>query len=65
MLGVTIGVILLILLIGLVVLQGAIEWGGFDSSKKANEKEEKPKKQVKQTKVMVKPAKKTNRKGKK
>ncbi len=29
-LGVFIGVVLLLLLIGLVVLQGMIEWGGFD-----------------------------------
>ncbi|MEI7541914.1 MAG: hypothetical protein WCJ94_01500 [bacterium] len=32
-LGVIIGVILLLLLIGLVVLQGMIEWGGFDTDK--------------------------------
>jgi hypothetical protein len=30
MLGVIIGVLLLLLLIGLVVLQGMIEWGNFD-----------------------------------
>jgi hypothetical protein len=33
MLGVAIGVILLVLLIGLVVLQGMIEWGKFDTDK--------------------------------
>jgi hypothetical protein len=33
MLGVFIGVVLLLLLIGLVVLQGMIEWGGFDTDK--------------------------------
>lgn len=33
MLGVIIGVVLLLLLIGLVVLQGMIEWGGFDPDK--------------------------------
>ena len=32
-LGVTIGVLLLLLLIGLVVLQGMIEWGGLDTDK--------------------------------
>ncbi len=32
-LGVIIGVLLLLLLIGLVVLQGMIEWGGFDTDK--------------------------------
>ena len=32
-LGVIIGVVLLLLLIGLVVLQGMIEWGGVDTDK--------------------------------
>ena len=32
-LGVIIGVLLLILLVGLVVLQGLIEWGGFDTDR--------------------------------
>ena len=32
-LGVIIGVLLLLLLIGLVVLQGMIEWGGLDTDK--------------------------------
>lgn len=59
MVGVIIGVILLILLIGLVVLQGAIEWGGFDSGIKAKEKEEKSKKQIK---IIAKSTKKIKRK---
>lgn len=33
LLGVIIGVLLLLLLIGLVVLQGMIEWGGVDTDK--------------------------------
>jgi len=33
MIGVTLGALLLLLLIGLVVLQGLIEWGGFDFDK--------------------------------
>ncbi|MFP4466755.1 MAG: hypothetical protein ACLFP1_06875 [Candidatus Goldiibacteriota bacterium] len=33
MVGVTLGALLLLLLIGLVVLQGLIEWGGFDFDK--------------------------------
>ena len=32
-LGVIIGILLLLLLIGLVVLQGMIEWGGVDTDK--------------------------------
>ncbi len=62
MLGVIIGVILLLLLIGLVVLQAAIEWGGFDTGKIIKEKEEKPKKQGK---FVTKTVKKIKRKGKK
>ncbi|MBP7792357.1 MAG: hypothetical protein KA120_04780 [Candidatus Goldbacteria bacterium] len=69
MLGVTIGVILLILLIGLVVLQGAIEWGGFDPEKimNKNKKEEKStkKEDIKKEKVISTKTKKINRKGKK
>lgn len=34
--GVIIGIILLLVLIGLVVLQGMIEWGGFDTDKLTN-----------------------------
>jgi 2-iminoacetate synthase ThiH len=62
MLGVIIGVILLLLLIGLVVLQAAIEWGGFDTGKIIKEEEKKPEKSKK---VIVKGVKKINRKGKK
>lgn len=59
MLGVVIGVILLVLLIGLVVLQGMIEWGKFDTDKFFKPKEGvslKNKKEVK--KAAKKPAKK-------
>jgi len=38
MVGVILGVLLLLLLIGLVVLQGMIEWGGFDFEKFMNKK---------------------------
>ncbi len=62
MLGVTIGIILLLLLVGLVVLQAAIEWGGFDTEKIIKEKEEKSKLPKK---VAVKSIKKIKRKGKK
>jgi hypothetical protein len=61
-LGVFIGVILLLLLIGLVVLQGMIEWGGFDpdvffDKLKAGKKDAK--------KPAAKPAKKTAKPAKK
>jgi hypothetical protein len=66
MLGVLIGLTLLIILIGLVVLQGMIEWGGFDpdkffkkgdgKSKKAGKTAEKPAKKA--SKKPVKAAKK-------
>jgi hypothetical protein len=36
MIGVILGILLLLLLIGLVVLQGMIEWGGFDIEKFLN-----------------------------
>lgn len=63
MLGVIIGVVLLLLLIGLVVLQGMIEWGNFDADKFFKPKETgavvKDKKAVKPaTKAVKKPAKK-------
>ena len=59
-LGVIIGVILLLLLIGLVVLQGMIEWGNFDIDKFFQKKEgAKGKKAAKPAKKAVKkPAKK-------
>ncbi|MCX8094108.1 MAG: hypothetical protein N3E50_08090 [Candidatus Goldbacteria bacterium] len=63
MLGVIIGIILLLLLIGLVVLQAAIEWGGFDASKIIKDKDEKPQKQ--QVKITKKTTKNIKRKGKK
>ena len=62
MLGVTIGVLLLLLLIGLVVLQAAIEWGGFDTEKIIPEKQEK---QKSSKKTAAKQVKKIKRKGKK
>jgi Na+-transporting methylmalonyl-CoA/oxaloacetate decarboxylase gamma subunit len=64
MLGVTIGVILLILLVGLVVLQGAIEWGGFDPEKIMN-KNKKEEKSPKKENVILEKTKKIKRKGKK
>lgn len=69
MLGVIIGVILLLLLIGLVVLQAMIEWGGFDTGKIIKEVEEKSKDKVKtkssKKEVTAKSIKNKIRKGKK
>jgi hypothetical protein len=65
MLGVIIGVLLLLLLIGLVVLQGMIEWGNFDADKFFKPKAgavEKDKKAEKS--AAKKPVKKTAKKGK-
>jgi len=57
MLGVFIGVVLLLLLIGLVVLQGAIEWGKFDFDS-IFKKKEGPAKTVKAAAAPAKTAKK-------
>jgi len=80
MLGVIIGILLLLFLVALVVLQGMIEWGGFDIDKVFGKKakpEEIAKEEigaVKKTKVSKKkkpaakakkaPAKKKKKKGK-
>lgn len=61
MLGVIIGVILLVLLVGLVVLQGMIEWGGLDTDRIFAKKEGAKTKAVKPAK---KAAKKPAKKGK-
>jgi hypothetical protein len=62
MLGVIIGVVLLLLLIGLVVLQGMIEWGSFDADKFFKPKEADSIKDKKPLKTANKTVKKSARK---
>jgi hypothetical protein len=62
--GVILGILLLLLLIGLVVLQGMIEWGGFDLDKWFGKKTQ-GKDKAKETKKPAKKAKKAKKKGKK
>ena len=64
MLGVIIGVALLLLLIGLVVLQGMIEWGNFDPDTFFKPKQGAPAKGKTAAKPAKKSAKKPAKKGK-
>jgi hypothetical protein len=63
MLGVIIGVVLLLLLIGLVVLQGMIEWGNFDTDAFFKPKEGAPAKGKKAAKPVKASKKKPVKKG--
>ncbi len=68
MVGVILGVLLLLLLIGLVVLQGMIEWGNFDLDKffgKKAKPEEIKAEQKQKTKTTGKTKSKKIKKGKK
>lgn len=70
MVGVILGILLLLLLIGLVVLQGMIEWGNFDLDKffgkKAKPEEIKSEQKTKgKTKTVKKAVTKKVKKGKK
>ena len=68
MTGVILGSLLLLLLIALVVLQGMIEWGGFDFDKLFKKKDPEPEaktvKSGKAKKSVKKPAKKAKAKAK-
>ncbi len=61
MVGVILGILLLLLLIGLVVLQGMIEWGNFDLDKFFGKKA-KPAEIKSEQKTKVKTIKKTSTK---
>jgi hypothetical protein len=64
MLGVIIGLVLLLLLIGMVVLQGMIEWGNFDADAFFKPKETAPAKGKKPAKPVKTAKKKPAKKGK-
>ena len=64
MLGVIIGMVLLLLLIGLIVLQGMIEWGNFDPDTFFKLKQGAPAKGKKAVKPAKKSSKKPAKKGK-
>ncbi len=62
--GVIIGLLLLLLLIGLVVLQGMIEWGNFDTDAFFRKKDDAGKKPAKAEKTAKKASKNTAKKAK-